>query len=109
MENNEHERFSPIKSLLGLLSFSTIIPVKQYTSIEYMTRLVWCWPFIHLVVGILAAVFGIVCADVLHLNPFFTAALIYAFLFSVLLLLVQLYFGYYLKNRTLLFSSIYHA
>ena len=45
MENNEHERFSPIKSLLGLLSFSTIIPVKQYTSIEYMTRLVWCWPY----------------------------------------------------------------
>ena len=83
MENNEHERFSPIKSLLGLLSFSTIIPVKQYTSIEYMTRLVWCWPFIHLVVGILAAVFGIVCADVLHLNPFFTAALIYAFLMLI--------------------------
>ena len=83
MENNEHERFSPIKSLLGLLSFSTIIPVKQYTSIEYMTRLVWCWPLIHLVVGILAAVCGIVCADVLHLNPFFTAALIYAFLMLI--------------------------
>lgn len=38
---------------------------------------------IHLVVGILAAVCGIVCADVLHLNPFFTAALIYAFLMLI--------------------------
>ncbi len=31
----------------------------------------------------LAAVCGIVCADVLHLNPFFTAALIYAFLMLI--------------------------
>ena len=42
-------------------------------------------------------------------NNLHIVALIYAFLFSVLLLLVQLYFGCYLKNRTLLFSSIYHA
>jgi len=42
-------------------------------------------------------------------NNLHVVALIYAFLFSVLLLLVQLYFGCYLKNRTLLFSSIYHA
>ena len=83
MENNNNERFSPIKSLLGLLSFSTIIPVKQYTSIEYMTRLVWCWPFIHLIIGILAAVCGIICADVLHLNPFFTSVIIYAFLMLI--------------------------
>lgn len=83
MENNKNERFSPIKSLLGLLSFSTIIPIKQYTSIEYMTRLVWCWPFIHLIVGILAAVCGIICADILHLNTFFTATLIYAFLMII--------------------------
>ncbi|WP_299522928.1 adenosylcobinamide-GDP ribazoletransferase [uncultured Methanobrevibacter sp.] len=83
MDNEENERFSPIKSLLGLLSFSTIIPVNQYTSIEYMTRLVWCWPFIHLVIGILAAVCGIICADVLHLNSFFTAVLTYAFLMII--------------------------
>lgn len=83
MDNDENERFSPIKSLLGLLSFSTIIPVNQYTSIEYMTRLVWCWPFIHLIVGILAAVCGIICGDILHLNPFFIAVLIYAFLMII--------------------------
>ena len=90
MENNiNNERFSPIKSLLGLLSFSTIIPVKQYTSIEYMTRLVWCWPFIHLIVCILAAVCGIICADVLHLNPFFTSVIIYAFLMLILSFVTQ--------------------
>lgn len=83
MDNDENERFSPIKSLLGLLSFSTIIPVNQYTSIEYMTRLVWCWPFIHLIVGILAAVCGIICGDILHLNQFFIAVLIYAFLMII--------------------------
>ena len=83
MENNDDGRFSPIKSLLGLLSFSTIIPVKQYTSIQYMTRLVWCWPFVHLFVGVLAAVCGIICANIFHLNTFFTATLVYAFLMII--------------------------
>ena len=44
--------------------------------------MVWCWPFIHLIIGILAAVCGIICADV-HLNPFFTSVIIYAFLMLI--------------------------
>lgn len=83
MENEENEEFSPLKSLLGLLSFSTIVPVKFYTSIEYMTRLVWCWPFIHLLIGILAAICGIVCGDILHLNSLFVSVLIYTFLMII--------------------------
>ena len=80
---DDNEKFSPINSILGLLSFSTIIPVKRYTSIEYMSRLVWCWPFIHLFIGILAAICGVICADVLHLNTFFTSAIVYGFLMII--------------------------
>lgn len=76
----EDEEFSPIRSLLGLLTFSTILPINVFTSIEYMTKLTWCWPFLHLFVGILAAICGYVSLEFLHLNSFFTATIVYAFL-----------------------------
>ena len=76
MENDDYfteEGFSPIKSLLGLLTFSTILPINVFTSIEYMTRLTWCWPFLHLIIGVLAAVCGLICGGFLHLNTFLTS------------------------------------
>ena len=79
----EDEEFSPIRSLLGLLTFSTILPINVFTSIEYMTKLTWCWPFIHLFIGILAAICGYVSLNLLHLNPFFTSVIVYAFLMII--------------------------
>ena len=86
MENDDYfedEEFSPIRSLLGLLTFSTILPINVYTSIEYMTKLTWCWPFLHIFIGILAAICGYVSLEILHLNSFFTAAIVYAFLMLI--------------------------
>jgi adenosylcobinamide-GDP ribazoletransferase len=79
----ENEEFSPIKSILGLLTFSTILPINVFTSIECMTKLTWFWPFIHLFIGILAAICGYVSLEILHLNSFFTAAIVYAFLMII--------------------------
>lgn len=79
----EDEEFSPIRSLLGLLTFSTILPINVFTSIEYMTKLTWCWPFLHIFIGILAAICGYVSLDILHLNSFFTATIVYAFLMII--------------------------
>ena len=79
----EDEDFSPVRSILGLLTFSTILPIKVYTSIEYMTKLTWCWPFLHLFIGILAAICGYISLEFLHLNSFFTAAIVYAFLMLI--------------------------
>ena len=86
MENDDYfedEEFSPIRSLLGLLTFSTILPINVFTSIEYMTKLTWCWPFLHIFIGILAAICGYVSIEFLHLNSFFTATIIYAFLMLI--------------------------
>jgi adenosylcobinamide-GDP ribazoletransferase len=79
----EDEEFSPTRSILGLLTFSTILPINVFTSIEYMTKLTWFWPFLHLFVGILAAICGYVALNFLHLNSFFTAAIVYAFLMII--------------------------
>ncbi len=86
MEHDDYfqdEEFSPIRSILGLLTFSTILPIGVYTSLEYMTKLTWCWPFIHVFIGILAAICGYVSIEFLHLNSFFTAAIVYAFLMLI--------------------------
>lgn len=80
----EDEDFSPVKSILGLLTFSTILPIRVYTSIECMTKLTWCWPFIHLFIGILAAICGYLSLNILHLNSFFTAVIVYAFLMIII-------------------------
>jgi len=79
----EDEEFSPTRSLLGLLTFSTILPINVFTSIEYMTKLTWAWPFLHIFIGILAAVCGYVSLEFLHLNSFFIAAIVYAFLMII--------------------------
>ena len=79
----EDEEFSPVRSLLGLLTFSTILPINVFTSIEYMTKLTWMWPFLHLFIGVLAAVCGYVSLNFLHLNSFFTATIVYAFLMLI--------------------------
>lgn len=76
----EDEEFSPLRSILGLLTFSTILPINVFTSIEYMTKLTWVWPFLHLFIGILAAICGYISLNLLHLNPFFTSVIVYAFL-----------------------------
>ena len=79
----EEEEFSPLKSILGLLTFSTILPINVFTSIECMTKLTWVWPFLHLFIGILAAICGYVSLNLLHLNPFFTSVIVYAFLMII--------------------------
>ena len=79
----ETEKVSPLKSILGLLTFSTILPINVFTSIESMTRLTWVWPFLHLLVGVLAAICGYVSLELLHFNSFLTATIVYGFLMII--------------------------
>ena len=79
----KEEEFSPLKSILSLMSFSTIFPINIFTSMEYLTKLTWFWPFIHLFVGILAAVCGFICHNLLQLDLLLSSAIIYAFLMII--------------------------
>ena len=77
------EKPSVFKSILGLASFSTTLPIKVYTSIEYMTRMTWFWPFIHLVIGVLAFIVAYVCLNFLHFSNLFTAILVFTFILLI--------------------------
>ena len=79
----ENQEFSPFKSLLGLLTFSTILPINVYTSIEDMTKLTWAWPFLHILIGVLALLCGYISLNFLHLNSLLVSVIVYAFLMII--------------------------
>ncbi|MEN6328688.1 MAG: adenosylcobinamide-GDP ribazoletransferase [Methanobacteriaceae archaeon] len=67
------------KGFLGLLSFSTILPLNIHTSIQEMARFTWLWPLIGGFIGILVGVVALAVTGALHLPQLVSAALIYSF------------------------------
>jgi len=69
-----------INGILGIISFSTRIPVNRYITIEEMAGSVITWPFIGLAIGCVGAIVTFLLKDALHLTPILIATLIYCFL-----------------------------
>ncbi|MDD1763670.1 MAG: adenosylcobinamide-GDP ribazoletransferase [Methanobacteriaceae archaeon] len=67
------------KGFLGLVSFSTILPLNIHTSIQEMARFTWMWPFIGGFIGILVGALAFLVTGALHLPQLLSAALIYSF------------------------------
>jgi adenosylcobinamide-GDP ribazoletransferase len=74
---NKNER--KINGILGLISFSTILPINIHTTIEEMALFTWIWPIIGGLIGIFVGIFGFIIADLFHLPVLIAAALIYSF------------------------------
>lgn len=68
-----------IKGVLGLISFSTLLPLNIHSTIEEMARFTWLWPMIGAIIGIIVGAFGYITVDIIHLSPLIAAALIYSF------------------------------
>lgn len=78
--NHDHVKGNNgIKGLLGLISFSTILPLNIHSTIEEMAQFTWLWPLVGAMIGIVVGAFGYVTVDLIHLPPFIAAALIYSF------------------------------
>jgi adenosylcobinamide-GDP ribazoletransferase len=67
------------KGFLGLLSFSTILPLNIHISIQEMVKFTWLWPLIGGFIGIFVGLTGFVLMDVFTIHPMVAAALIYSF------------------------------
>lgn len=78
---NEDQKVSEttLGGILGLITFSTILPIKVHTTIEKMAKFTWFWPIIGAFIGIVVATFGIILVDLIHLPTIIAAALIYSF------------------------------
>jgi len=83
---HKHEETSPaiksaskINGFLGLISFSTIMPLNIHTSIEEMATFTWIWPIVGGLIGIFVGAIGFISLNVLHLSPLISSAIVYSF------------------------------
>jgi len=73
------EKSSQIRSIGGLLTFSTVLPINIYTSIEEMAKMTWFWPILSALVGFLALIIGLFL-NILNFPTFVISAIVYSFL-----------------------------
>ena len=66
-------------SIMGLVTFSTILPIKIYTTIEDMAKMTWFWPFINAFIGLFGVIFTYILYNMLNLPVFLVASLLYGF------------------------------
>ncbi len=73
------QEFSMWRSILGLFTFSTIVPLNVRTTIDEMAKMTWFWPVINAFVGLLGVIVLFVLNNVLNLPYFLSAVIIYGF------------------------------
>jgi len=66
------------RGFLGLISFSTILPINIHSTIQEMANYTWIWPLIGGFIGIIVGGFAWILVDLLHLPSLISAALIYS-------------------------------
>lgn len=77
--DNTRSNSDGLRGFLGLISFSTILPINIHTSIEEMARFTWLWPIIGGFIGIMVGVVGYALTDLITIPQLMSAALIYCF------------------------------
>ncbi len=77
--DDEGENSSFLRSLFGLVTFSTIIPLGVYTSIESVVSLTWLWPLLDVVLGFFGVVISYCLLSYCHLPSIMIAVIVYAF------------------------------
>ncbi|MGO9388502.1 MAG: adenosylcobinamide-GDP ribazoletransferase [Methanobacterium sp.] len=68
-----------LNRILGLVSFSTILPLQVHSSIQEMSKLTWLWPLIGGFIGIIIGTLGFTLINIIHLPQLIAAGLIYSF------------------------------
>lgn len=69
-----------LNGFLGLISFSTRIPIKRYITIEQMAGTVILWPYIGLGIGVIGAIIAYIISQIFGFSNFLTATIVYCFL-----------------------------
>ena len=79
----EKQNPSVLRSIGGLLTFSTILPLNVYTTIDEMAKLTWFWPVINGFIGLMAAIIAFILAKFIHFDALLIAAIVYGFLLII--------------------------
>jgi adenosylcobinamide-GDP ribazoletransferase len=73
------EKSSMAQSIGGLTTFSTILPLNIYTTIEEMAKMAWFWPFIGAFVGAIGLIISYFLLEILFIPSIVVAAIIYSY------------------------------
>lgn len=73
-----NEKSSILRSIVGLLTFSTILPLNIYITIEEMAKMTWFWPIISAFVGFLGLLI-VYFLNTLNFPFFVISTIIYSF------------------------------
>ena len=79
----EKQNPSTLRSLGGLLTFSTILPLNIYTTIDELAKLTWFWPVLNGLIGLIAAIIAFILTRFIHFDPLLVAAIVYGFLLII--------------------------
>ena len=79
----EKQKPSTLRSIGGLITFSTILPLNVYTTIEELARITWIWPIINGIVGLLAAIIAYIFTAFFHFDALLTATIVYGSLLLI--------------------------
>lgn len=71
------------QGLIGLISFSTILPLNIHCSIVEIARFTWLWPLIGALIGLIVGAVGYLTISLLHIPSLLTAAITYSFAISL--------------------------
>ncbi|WP_297982537.1 adenosylcobinamide-GDP ribazoletransferase [uncultured Methanobrevibacter sp.] len=87
-EHNNDDYFkkqkpSILRSIGGLLTFTTIIPLNVYTTIDEMAKMTWFWPVINAFVGLIGAIIAYLLMGIIHFDPLLVACIVYGFLIMI--------------------------
>ncbi|MBM4240297.1 MAG: adenosylcobinamide-GDP ribazoletransferase [Euryarchaeota archaeon] len=83
LEPKRHERWRYIVvRILGLLSFSTILPLNIHTTIEEIASFTYLWPLIGGLIGVFVGGVGFLFLEIIHLPQLVVSAVIYSFAIS---------------------------
>jgi len=79
----EKQEPSILRSIGGLLTFTTIIPINIYTTIDEMAKMTWFWPVINCLIGITGAIITYLLTNILNFDSLLAATIIYGFFISI--------------------------
>lgn len=79
----EKQNPSVLRSIGGLFTFSTIIPLNIYTTIDEMAKMTWFWPVLNGIVGLIATVIAYILCKFIDFDPLLVATIIYGFLLLI--------------------------
>lgn len=81
---DDKKNTSFLRSLAGLVTFSTIIPLGIYTSIEAVISVIWLWPLLNALIGLGGVVIAYILLKFFNMSHLLVATIVISYIFLIM-------------------------